>query len=165
MSDRREHNKAYRAKNRFELQYISQTMYSQQLRNSRKRGHNPPEYSLEELREWMQQQPQLERLIREYRQSGGEKDLAVSVDRLNDEVGYTYDNIQLGTWKDNRDRGNINKPARKTIIQMTLEGEFIKEWTSTTEAAKALGLKSPSSISMALSGMQNTAGGYKFKFS
>ena len=111
----------------------------------------------------MRLQSNLNTLFKNYKDSGGDYELAPSCDRLNDEVGYSLSNIQLGTYRENKEREYAKQ--RKAVIQMDLEGNFIKEWSSVKEAARELGLKSASSISMVCRGEKKTAGGYKFKYS
>lgn len=55
------------------------------------------------------------------------------------------------------------KTRRKSIIQLTLRNEPIKEWESITDAGKNLGIPI-SSICCVLKGKYKTAGGYKFKY-
>lgn len=52
---------------------------------------------------------------------------------------------------------------RKKIFQLSLDGEFIQEWNSLTEAGKALHI-CISEISACLHGKKKSAGGYKWKF-
>ena len=158
----REYMRAWRARNKFEFSRISQKIYSGQRGSSRDRGHQYPDYTLEELRDWMKDQPQLETLLKNYEDSGGDRNLVPSVDRKKDELPYTLDNIQLGTWKENRDKESSKQS--KAVVQMTLEGEFIKEWISTQEAGRELGLHQ-ATISKVCNGIYNQTGGYKFKFS
>ena len=157
----REYMKARRAKNKFEFMYISTRIYEGQTKNSKERGHNPPEWDLEGLRVWMQQQPQLESLLKNYRDSG-DSDLSPSVNRLDDEVGYSFDNIELITWKENREIENTKR--KRQVIQMDLNGKFIKEWTSLRDAGRELGIGG-SCISKVCRGVRPNAGGYKFKYS
>mgnify|MGYP003679226403 CR=1 FL=1 len=161
--ERAAYKKAYREKNKLEFFYISYKIYGAQRASSRERGHIYPDYTLEELRDWMQQQPQLETLLRNYRESE-DSDLVPSIDRKKDELPYTLDNIQLGTWKQNRDKESDKKKV--AIIQMTLEGEFIKEWRGAREAGRELGI-SQANISAVCRGAKyhNSSGGYKWKFS
>ena len=158
--ERREYNRAWRAKNKFTFKRVSNTIYSNQRQTSRTRGHEMPTYTLEELRSWMLEQDNLNKLLSDYKESGGEKDLAVSVDRLKDELPYGLDNIQLGTWRENLE--NNHQAMRKPVIQMTLEGEFVKEWSSMNEARRAgwcmLG------ISKVCKGEQAKSRGFKWKF-
>jgi DNA-directed RNA polymerase subunit RPC12/RpoP len=55
--------------------------------------------------------------------------------------------------------GRVNK--RKEIIQLTMEGEFVKSWNSATEAAKILGI-SQSHISSVCLEKKNSIGGFKW---
>lgn len=159
-----EQSKAHREKNKFEFKYLTARMYGNQRANSRDRGHNPPEYSLEELREWMRSQPQLETLFKNYKESGGDYELAPSIDRLNDEVGYNLSNIQLGTYRENKEREYEKKS--KAIFQISLDDEVIKEWSSMRGAARELEI-SYSMIQRVCCDKEvnkcyKTAGGYKF---
>lgn len=84
------------------------------------------------------------------------------------------DNLEWMTRRDNLKYSNgdtasaieqIHRSQRKPIIQMTMEGEFIREWPSIHSAHLALGLDSKS-----ISGVchQNygtkTCGGFRWKF-
>lgn len=53
--------------------------------------------------------------------------------------------------------------AKKPIIQLSLEEEFIKEWPSALEASEELGM-SATNIRECANGKRNTAGGYKWKY-
>lgn len=50
------------------------------------------------------------------------------------------------------------------VIQLTLSGEFIKEWPSMSEAARILGLD-PSRISACCKGKRNKHGNFKWQYS
>lgn len=75
-----------------------------------------------------------------------------SVDRLNDYIGYSFDNIQLVTWKENknkaykdRKKGKNNK-LNKAIIQYDLDGNKLNEFHSIRDAGRYLKVKSPGTI-------------------
>jgi hypothetical protein len=61
---------------------------------------------------------------------------------------------------------NIGKGHNKPILQYSVLGELIKEWNSQTEIESLLKIKQ-SNISACCKGIQNTAGGFiwKYKFS
>jgi len=64
----------------------------------------------------------------------------------------------------NPERGKkIGEKNSKIIIQYTLDGEFIKEWKSVSEAAKHTNTNI-GSISRVTHGTLNKAGGYKWKY-
>jgi len=58
---------------------------------------------------------------------------------------------------------NLGKRKRKTILQYDLDDNFIKEWSTITEASTSL-KKSGVSITHNLTGKQKTAYGYKWKY-
>ncbi len=55
------------------------------------------------------------------------------------------------------------KNIKKSIIQYDLEGNFIREWSSTREASKELNIRE-TSISQNLTNKQKTSGGYIWKY-
>ena len=136
-----EYNKAYIARVKYTFDYISRDIYGCQRKSSRIRGHELPAYTLEDLRAWMNQQPNLRRLM--------------------DELPYTFDNIQLGSWKENQDNETAKKS--KAIIQLTLEGEYIKEWSSAREAGREMGIPR-ANIGRVCRGQQNKTGGFRWEF-
>ena len=52
----------------------------------------------------------------------------------------------------------------KPVVQYNLDGVFIKEWSSATEASKFLNIKHSVCISRCCQGKNKTAHGYKWKF-
>jgi hypothetical protein len=52
--------------------------------------------------------------------------------------------------------------TKKKVLQLSMDGEFIKEWSSLTEAAKSLKLQ-VSNISHCCSGRIRSTGGYKWR--
>lgn len=56
-----------------------------------------------------------------------------------------------------------NNNAGKRIIQMTVDGEYIKEFRSAAQAAKELGINRPN-ISNAATGKIKTAGGFTWRY-
>ena len=57
------------------------------------------------------------------------------------------------------------KHNRKPVVQMTLDGDFIRQWNSATEAAECLGLSTTSNINSCCHGLAKSAAGYKWCFS
>lgn len=81
--------------------FAARSMAGQRDR-SKKRGHQPPAYTKEELTAWLLDQPNWIQLCSDWKKSNFESDLAPSIDRLDNSKGYSFDNIQLITWKENR---------------------------------------------------------------
>lgn len=59
-------------------------------------------------------------------------------------------------------KDRISKSKSKSVIQLDLQGNFIKEWTSRILAAKSFGGTSQSNITNVCNGLRKTA--YKFKW-
>lgn len=76
-------------------------IYSAQRRNSKLRGHSSPTYSQGWLKVWLLNQPEYHRLYDLWVLTGYNRDFKPSVDRIDDNLGYTEYNIQLMSWKDN----------------------------------------------------------------
>lgn len=149
-------------------------IYKIQIKASKQRGHNPPEYAKQELIDWCLSQLKFHVLYNAWLTSGFKKDLSPSCDRKDDSKGYSFDNIQLMTWKENYDKsrndirsGKLihgNKPHKPVTGTHKVTGEVIS-FVSTKEAMRQTGI-SASSISGCCRKLKNklSAGGYKWKF-
>lgn len=77
------------------------------------------------------------------------------------------DNLEWCDCKYNSNYGTRNErivqKMRKSILQFTLDGVFVKEWESIKSAAETFGVKD-CSISNALTGRKKTAGGFIWKY-
>ena len=83
--------------------------YSGQIRSSKTRGHNPPEYSKEDFLEWGLSQDIFHELHSQWVASDFDGCKTPSIDRLDDYRGYSFDNIQILTWDENRAKGHLDK--------------------------------------------------------
>ena len=144
-------------------------IYFQQKRSSIKRNHPKPNYTKEELEKWILNQPNFENLYQNWVKSNYDKDLAPSIDRLDDYKPYSLDNIQLMTWKENREkayedqRSGINNKNAKTVHQYDINNNFIKSYVSVAIAAKENGVQQ-TCISRCCLNKQKKSGGYKWKY-
>ena len=144
-------------------------IYKSQKLSSKKRGHNPPVYTIEELKLWIISQHNFETLYENWVNSDYEKNLSPSVDRLDDYKGYTLDRLQLMTWGENKEKGHkdrvdgINNKRSKSVIQMDLDGNFIKEFYSMHQAERKT-IAKISNIHKVCNGLRNNAGGFIWKY-
>ncbi len=106
------------------------------------RGHPKPTYSVQELEDWLIGQGFIP-LHNAWEASGFEKDLMPSTDRLDNSVGYIFENLRLVTWKENRDKSYRERKANELITsqntrvnQLTKSGAFIKTFDSIESAAR-----------------------------
>ena len=59
---------------------------------------------------------------------------------------------------------NLNNSKKIKINQLSLNGEFIKEWDGIREAARGIGAKSHKHISCCCKGTEKTAQGFKWEY-
>ena len=81
------------------------SIYGRQKKSSKKRGHQLPTYSKEELHVWITSQSNFKELYDNWIASDCDMWLIPSVDRLDDAKGYSFNNIQLITWRENHEKG------------------------------------------------------------
>ena len=86
-------------------------MYCDQRSNSKRRGHRYPDYSKSDLTEWLWGKQIFHQLFDEWENSGREKNLIPSCDRVDNSKGYSLENIRLTTWGDNNRRGYAEHPT------------------------------------------------------
>ena len=149
---------------------ILQRIYSNQRRNSRARNYQYPNYTLDELREWCFNQKKFHVLHNIWRKSEYNRWFAPSCDRIDDYKPYTLDNLQLMTWKENADKGHVdrkngvNNKGSKAVIQLTkTRQKFVAGYNSMREASRYTGV-SQSHISRCCSGSRKSAGGFKWEY-
>lgn len=122
-------------------------IYISQKQSSKKRKHNMPNYSKEELYLWATEQQIYTEIYDKWVQSNYSKDLSPSIDRLDDYKPYTLDNIRITNWEDNRrkahkDRkeGKNNKINKGVVCINNLNNNDIKEFHSLREASRKSGV-------------------------
>jgi len=141
--------------------------YSQQKTISKKRGHNPPTYTKQELKEWLYSQELFHVLFNEWKRLDFISSHRPSVDRKEDHLGYTMNNIQLMTWQENNEKGYRDRQSGKSgdrlmaIIQVNSDNIVIDEFVSLMEAERVTGVNN-GNISLCLNNKRKTAGGFKW---
>lgn len=149
---------------------IISRMYHNQVKNSKKRGYELPSYTKEEFKTWINNQSNFDIIYDIWVENNYNKDFTPSIDRLDDYKPYSFNNIQLLTWKENNEKGKqdrkngINNKLSKEVVQLNLEGIIVQIFPSVAIAAKTIGLKSYTNIADCCRGERKTAGGFKWKF-
>jgi len=160
-------NKSYWQTPQGRISYI----YNIQKTNSVVRGHQPPAFTMAQLYAWALNNG-LMGLVSAWETSGYHMQLAPSVDRLNDALGYTLDNIQLVTWKENNDKAYADRKSCKRVTkqnrkiqQYTLAGQFIATFGSIAHASRVTGV-TRTNISPAANPehLREQAGNFKWKY-
>lgn len=90
-------------------------IYSDQRQRSKRRGHEMPTYSKEDLGQWLKSQSNFEELWDGWVESNYDTKLVPSVDRLDDSKGYSLGNIQLTTWSENNLKGHNDNRFNRLI--------------------------------------------------
>lgn len=140
------------------------SMYTHQRTSSKHRDHNPPNYSLSQLKDWVFSQPNFEVLYKEWVESGYDKWNKPSCDRIDDYKPYSFSNIRLVTWRENLDNcteaviARKNKKSLKPVNQFNLNGEFVKRFDSIIEAALEVGANSGKIVNVCKKDRLKTAG-------
>jgi len=143
-------------------------IYNQQRSSSRIRNQIPPEYTLDELREWMLSNSKYHILFDIWVKSDYQKMLIPSCDRKDDYKHYTLDNLRIVTWRENEQSGyddrrnGINTKSATPVVQMTINGEFVAEYYSIKQAGRETGIHY-CNISSVCTGKLKTAGGFLWK--
>lgn len=141
---------------------LTKKIYSTQITSSRWRDHPLPAYTHQELTAWLNSQPKFDRLYNEWVRSGFIKSLVPSIDRTDDNLPYTFDNIKLMTWEENYRKGCVTRC--KAVDQYTKSGALIGSYKSMGEAAKAIGLKSIGGISSCCLGYSKHCKGFIWQY-
>ena len=128
--------------NKANFSLIIRKIYFMQVHNSKQRGHSAPSYDAKQLLEWALKQPSQKSIWDNYVNSDYKSELKPSIDRKNPNKGYSLNNIQLMTWKENRAKGgqdkknNIQLDRHRPVVAYHLDGSFYKKFHSVSEAAR-----------------------------
>ncbi len=148
---------------------VADTIYRTQVAKSKDRGMAKPTYSRVWLQNWLLAHELFDGLFLDWVNSGYDRMVKPSVDRIDDYAGYTEDNIQLMSFAGNIDKiavdtkSGTNRKQLKPVVQLDIDGNVIKKFYSIAQANRELGLHQHNSdIVAALNGRQKTAKGYRW---
>lgn len=140
-------------------------IYHKMIERSTKKNINPPDYSLREFHEMFLNHSEFNRIYTNWIACGCQYYDKPSIDRKNPDKGYTRDNIQIMTWRENRIKGDKENAQRFTtaIVMFDLNGNKIKDFESIKSAVIETKL-SQGSIVMCCQNKRKSTGGYTFKY-
>ena len=150
---------------------VIQTIYDSQKLSSKHRNHTQPTYSKDELYEWLMNNPLFHTLYQEWVDSGYNRNNKPSVDRINDFESYTLENIRLCRFEDNYKKAYLDRIngtstsglVCKAVIQLSMKGEYIREYHSITEVQRQLNLPHQNIVKVC-QGKRKSCGGYKWVY-
>lgn len=93
-------------------------IYYGQVSRSKTRNHLAPSYSFKELRDWLIVNG-FSKLYEEWAKSKYDRYSRPSCDRINNNKGYSLDNIELTTWGVNDQRGKKSRSGQGNIHAKT----------------------------------------------
>jgi hypothetical protein len=144
------------------------SIYNNQVRNSKQRGHEEPKYTKQEfVDKYINNQRYLSLYIN-WVGSGYLKYLAPSFDRLDDYKGYGFDNLQIITWFENESKSHsdkkngVNNKNSKAVVGINIETGKTIEFHSMMEAKRSGFIHSH--IWSCCNGKRKTHRGYKWGF-
>ena len=144
-------------------------IYSHQKSTSKRRLHDMPNYTIQDLSNFILSQDNFEELYNNWVKSKYQKDLRPSINRLDNLKGYSFDNIELITWRENymkdidRNRKLAVKSNMRPILQFTRKGKFINGYESIMSAGRNTKIN-PSQILQVCKNFRKTAGNYIWKY-
>ena len=144
-------------------------IFRQQRDRSKIKGYNPPTYTQDELVDYLMSNEDYLKLHEQWRKSGYKKLLSPSLDRLDNYRGYSFDNIRIVTWEENKIKGHsdvkngLNNKQNKAVVKMDLNGNEIKEYYSMHQAARENELYYQN-IWAACNGKIKSIGGFRWKY-
>jgi len=147
-------------------------IYHNQVRASKMRGHSQPAYSLSDLTSWILGEVEFRVLFDAWQEGGYDKWLAPSVDRIDNQYGYSLENVRLVTWQENSDQAHIDcqdgvlstGSPHVAVVQEDLIGNKVARYVSLRAAALALGKNCHKEIGKCCRGVHQTCQGFKWKF-
>lgn len=117
------------------------------------------------------------KLFKEWKENNYIADLVPSIDRINCMKPYFFENMQLLTWKQNKEKyNNIERrkygfenckqmvyKTQKRVQQLDMNGNFIKEYNSLSEASRQNNITT-SCICECCQGKRKSTKGYRWKY-
>ncbi|TKW65189.1 MAG: hypothetical protein DI616_15795 [Paracoccus denitrificans] len=125
---------------------LAKKIRNTQVLNSATRGHEAPTYTVAELEAWLMAQPRFPCLYFEWEASEFKKAKAPSVDRIDNSKGYTFDNMRLMSWEENRAAAAQSKKDCELIVNhravncLNKDGTLHKSYLSLSDALRDFGV-------------------------
>ena len=146
---------------------VIRVIYKTQKTANKKRGFGALPYTKAELKDWLYKN-NYKKMYDHWISKGMKKDDKPSVDRIDDFSGFSFNNIKLGTWKENRNHQYLDLITGvgtggvrcKPVNKISKEGIIISTYVSLRSAQRDIG----HSIEYALKNKVKCKGGFYWKY-
>lgn len=118
-------------------------IYNNQILHSKQRGHPSPVYTYTDFEEWILANKDYNALYKIYEDNNYAAEYVPSVDRIDSSKPYTFDNIELVSFKENLKRHAddiINLFGNKVLVISASTGQVVAEVISQNKAADLFNL-------------------------
>ena len=139
--------------------------YNKQIERCKKYNRDIPTYSLKEFQDKFWNDNKFNSIYWAWVEGGFKKEIKPSFDRIDATKSYSFNNIQILTWQENREKGDKEKiNIYTTALNMyDIQGNFIKSFNSTKDAVRETGINQ-SLITGCCRGKYSRAKDYVFKY-
>lgn len=140
-------------------------LYSKMKDRNIEKGFGPLPFTLNDLHFRYLTDDTFLRLFDEWKESGYQKKLKPSFDRVNPTIGYSMKNIEIKSWGENRRKADWEKSFIYTtpVVMYDRNGIKIREFGSTKEASIVTGIRQ-SGITACCQGKYKQTNGYAFRY-
>lgn len=165
VKDDKFHAKYRREYTKTEFGFLNKLYFAMASRN-REKGFGELPFSIHEFTKKYINHYSFVHLFEDYKNSGFDRNLAPSIDRINPNLGYFYENMQFVTTQENTEKATKEfKLVKSRPISMYdyKTKELIMKFDCVKDAVEYTGLHQ-GNISKVLNGDRNKAGNYYFKY-
>lgn len=139
---------------------VLNTIYRNQL-TKQKRNSVKVNYTYEEFKNKYLKNDTFLKLYNNWVKNNYLSDYKPSFDRIDNKKDYSFDNLQIITWKENNDKGRNER--HKRVDMYDIDNNYIKTFNSIIEASKEVNIYK-SNISACCKGKLKTSAGYIWKY-
>lgn len=139
---------------------VLNTIYRNQLTKQKRKGIKV-NYTYEEFKNKYLKNETYLKLYDNWVKNNYASDYKPSFDRIDNTKDYSFENLQIITWKENNEKGR--KECSKKVMQYDLNGNYIRTFKSIIDASKETNVYH-SNISSCCKGKLKTSGGYIWRY-